>query len=138
MEAGDTLKTQLKAGYYLCKEVPEGYHAHGFADTQTGRYYLLSKKNFMAASHIDTVFLNFDQSSGFPVLNIKFDDAGAKALLNFTKKWKGSTIGLLLQNRFIYVAVIASPISDGVMALTGSFTVRELNDLAKAIKSLKR
>jgi preprotein translocase subunit SecD len=137
-EASDTLKTKLKAGYYLCVEVPKGYEAHGFKDIQNKNSYVLSKKDFMELSHIDTVFKSYDRGVKLQVINIKFDNIGAKALLDFTMKWQGQKVGLLLRNKFIYVATIASPISGGTMTLTGDYTTNQLDDIVKAIKTFKR
>ena len=137
-EASDTLKTKLKAGYYLCVEVPKGYESHGFRDIQNKNSFVLSKKDFLELNHIDTVFQSYDKGFKLKVINIKFDKIGAKALLDFTMKWQGSKIGLLLRNKFIYVATIASPISGGTMTLAGDYTANQLDDIVKAIKTFKR
>ena len=136
-EVGDTLKTKFRAGYYLCIEVPKGYESHGFKDIQNKNSYLLSKKDFFELSHIDTIFKSYDGGFQLQVVNIKFDNIGTKALLDFTTKWQGSKIGLLLQNRFIHVATIAGPISGGAMTLAGNFTANQLKEIVKAIKTFK-
>lgn len=136
-EAADTLKTKLKAGYYLCLEVPKGYEAHGFKDIQNKNAYVLSKMDFMELSHIDTVFQSYDRGAKLQVINIKFDNMGAKALLDFTKKWRGQKVGLLLRNNFVFVATVASPISGGIMTVAGNYTADQLNEIEKAIKTFK-
>jgi preprotein translocase subunit SecD len=136
-EASDTLKTKLKAGYYLCMDVPKGYEAHGFKDIQNNNFYVLSKNDFMDLSHVDTVFQSYDRGAKLQVINIKFDKIGAKALLDFTMKWQGFKIGLLLQNKFIHVATIASPISGGAMTLAGNYKANQLGDIVKAIEVFK-
>lgn len=137
-EAKDTLKIKLKPGYYLCVDVPKGYEAHGFKDIQNKSSYVLSKKDFMELSHIDTVFQSYDKGAKLQVINIKFDNIGGKTLLDFTMKWQGFKIGLLLRNKFVYVATIASPISGGTMTLAGDYTANQLNDIVKAIKTFMR
>ena len=137
-EAGDTSKTKLKAGYYLCLEVPKGYESHGFKDIQNKSSYVLSKSNFLEFSHIDTVFQSYDQGAQLQVINIKFDKIGAKALLDFTMKWQGSKIGLFLRNKFIYVATIASPITGETMTLAGDYTATQLNEMVDVIRTFKR
>src|SRR5215203_518123 len=132
-EASDTLKTKPKAGYYVCVEVPKGYETHGFKDIQNKSSYVLSKKDFMELSHIDTIFQSYDKGAKLQVINIKFDNIGAKALLDFTMKWQGFKIGLLLRNKFVYVATIASPVSGGTVTLAGNYTANQLSDIVKAI-----
>jgi preprotein translocase subunit SecD len=137
-QAKDTVKTKLKAGYYLCDELPKGYEAYGFRDIQNKSSYVLSKKDFMELSHIDTVFQSYDNGAKMQVINLNFDKIGAKALLDFTMKWQGQKIGLLLRNKFVYVATIASPISGGNVILAGNYTVNQLDEITKAIKTFKR
>lgn len=137
-EARDTLKTKLTAGYYLCVDVPKGYEAHGFKDIQNKNSYVLSKKDFMELSHVDSVFKSYDKGLQLQVVNIKFDNTGAKASLGFTMKWQGQKVGLLLSNKFIYVATVASPISGGTMTLSGDYTANQLGDIIEAIKTFKR
>jgi preprotein translocase subunit SecD len=137
-EAKDTLKTKLKAGYYLCLDVPKEYEAHGIKDIQNKNSYVLSKEDFMDLSHIDTVFKEYISGPKLQVINIKFDNIGAKALLDFTTKWQGQKVGLLMGNKFIYVAAIHEPISGGVMTLAGDFTANQLDEIINAMKTLKR
>ena len=92
----------------------------------------------MELSHIDTVFQSYDNGAKMQVINLNFDKIGAKALLDFTMKWQGQKIGLLLRNKFVYVATIASPISGGNVILAGNYTVNQLDEITKAIKTFKR
>ena len=70
------------------------------------------------------------------VLTFKFDTTGTKDLLDFSMKYQGQKIGLLLGNKLISVATIRSPIGYGVMTFTGKFTEEEIDNLKLKLTKL--
>ena len=133
-EAKDTLNTKFKSGFYLCIEVPKGYESHGFNDILNKHHYVLSKKDYLPISYIDTVFQSYDKGFKIQVINIKLNNHDAKAFFDYSMKWKGLKIGLFLNNKFIYAATISAPIDNGNIVL-GGYTEMELNEIEQAIKS---
>ena len=137
--AGDTSENYFSAGFYLT--IPDVSKAQGFKLINSDDFYYIGTEYGVTLKNLDTVYKEFDSNFKFYVLTFKFDTTGTKELLDFSMKYPGQKIGLLLDNKLISVATIPSPIAYGVMTLAGKFTEEEIDalkiDIDQAAKETK-
>jgi preprotein translocase subunit SecD len=134
----DTSKYSFSAGFYLA--IP-GTSKKGFQLLNSNDFYYIRTEYSVTLRNIDSVYKEFDRNYKLYVLKFKFDTVGTKELLDFTMKYQGQKIGLLLNNKLISVGSLYGPIEYGVMTLVGNFTETEINaikiEIENAIKELK-
>jgi preprotein translocase subunit SecD len=123
----DTSNNYFSAGFYLT--IPDTYKTQGFQLRNTDDFYYIGTEYGLTLRHLDTVYKEFDRNFKFHVLTFKFDTVGTKELLDFTMKYQGQKIGLMLDNSLIFVATIPSPVGYGVMTLAGKYTEDEIDSL---------
>ena len=126
--ARDTTENYFAAGFYLT--IPDVSKAQGFKLVNSDDFYYIGTEYCVTLRNLDTVYKEFDRNFKLYVLTFKFDTTGTKELLDFSMKYQGQKIGLLLDNKLISVATIPSPIGYGVMTFAGKFTEEEI-DLLK-------
>jgi len=125
--ASDTSKNYFLAGFYLA--IPDASKAQGFKLVNSDDFYYIGTEYGVSLRDLDTVYKEFDSNFKLYVLTFKFDTTGTQELLDFSMKYQGQKIGLLLDNKLISVATIPSPIGYGVMTLAGKFTEEEIDNL---------
>src|SRR5581483_3300429 len=77
----------------------------------------------------------FDQRTGEPVVNFRFDTAGARRFAQVTQENVGRPFAIVLDNKVISAPVIREPILGGSGQISGSFTVQQANDLAILLRA---
>ncbi|HEY0324633.1 MAG TPA: protein translocase subunit SecD [Allosphingosinicella sp.] len=77
----------------------------------------------------------FDQTSGEPVVTIRFDSAGGQRFARTTQQNVGRPFAIILDNVVLSAPVIQEPILGGTAQVTGSFTVESANQLAISLRS---
>jgi preprotein translocase subunit SecD len=134
--ASDTTENYFTAGFYLT--IPDVSKAHGFKLLNSDEFYYIGTEYGVTLRNLDTVYKEFDRNFKLYVLTFKFDTTGTKELLDFSMKYQGQKIGLLLDNKLISVATIPTPIGYGVMTLAGKFTEEEIDTLKIEIDQATR
>jgi len=136
----DTSKYQFSAGFYLA--IPDVSKAQGFRLVNSDDFYFVGTEYGITLRNIDTVYKEFDSNFKHYTLTFKFDSIGTKKLLDFTIKYQGQQVGLLVDNKLISIATIPSPIGYGVMTLYGNFTESDIDklyiEIENAIIEIKR
>jgi preprotein translocase subunit SecD len=77
----------------------------------------------------------FDQRSGEPIVNFRFNVRGAQAFAKVTTENVGKPFAIILDNKVISAPRIISPITQGQGQISGRFTVERANQLAVLLRS---
>jgi protein-export membrane protein SecD len=77
----------------------------------------------------------FDQQTGQPVVNFRFDSVGARQFGDVTKEHVGHRFAIVLDNQVITDPVIQSVILGGSGFIQGSFTAQQANDMAILLRA---
>ena len=77
----------------------------------------------------------FDQRNGQPVVNFRFDSAGARQFGEVTRNNVGRPFAIVLDDKVISAPRINEPIMGGSGQISGSFTVQAANDLAILLRA---
>lgn len=78
---------------------------------------------------------SFDQRDGQPVVNFRFDSAGARQFGEVTRSAVGRPFAIVLDGEVISAPVIREPIMGGSGQISGNFTVQAANDLAILLRA---
>ncbi|MGB0921993.1 MAG: protein translocase subunit SecD [Alphaproteobacteria bacterium] len=76
-----------------------------------------------------------DSQTNEPVVNFRFDSAGARRFGDATRKNVGKPFAIVLDGRVISAPVIREPILGGTGQISGSFTFESANDLAVLLRA---
>jgi SecD/SecF fusion protein len=77
----------------------------------------------------------FDQRTGEPIVNFKFNIRGAQRFGQTTSENVGRSLAIVLDNVVISAPRILSPITGGSGQISGRFTVQAANDLAVLLRA---
>ena len=97
--------------------------------------YVLKSQTLLTGENLENATPAFDQNTGEPVVNFKFDSAGAKRFGRVTQENVGLPFAILLDEKVITAPVIREPILGGTGQISGNFTVERANDLAVLLRS---
>ncbi len=78
---------------------------------------------------------SFDQRTGEPIVNFKFNISGARKFATATQENVGRPFAIVLDNEVISAPVIREPIVGGSGQISGSFTVESANNLAILLRA---
>ena len=70
-------------------------------------------------------------ASDQPIVNFRFNIRGAQRFGQITTENLGRPLAIVLDNKVISSPVIQSPITGGSGQISGSFTVQQVNNLAR-------
>ena len=116
------------------KQVPPGDELAYSNDTPPVPYVLKSQ-TLLTGENLENATPAFDHNTGEPVVNFKFDAAGAKRFGRVTQENVGLPFAILLDEKVITAPVIREPILGGTGQISGNFTVERANDLAVLLRS---
>jgi preprotein translocase subunit SecD len=77
----------------------------------------------------------FDQRDGKPVVEFRFNPAGARKFADITTNNVNKPFAVVLDNKVITAPVIRSPIIGGTGVISGNFTVESANDLSLLLRA---
>jgi protein-export membrane protein SecD len=97
--------------------------------------YVLKNLTLVSGQDLVDAQAAFDQRSGEPVVNFRFDAAGAKRFAKVTQENVGLPFAIVLDNKVISAPVIREPILSGSGQISGNFSVKETADLAVLLRS---
>ena len=118
----------------ISKQVPAGDELAYSNDTPPVPYVLKSQI-LLTGENLENATPGFDQQTGEPVVNFKFNAAGAKRFGKVTQENVGLPFAILLDDKVITAPVIREPILGGTGQISGGFTVERANDLAVLLRS---
>jgi SecD/SecF fusion protein len=127
MSAEDAKLTTVPPGYKIYpSDKSEG---EGPAD------YLLREQPVVQGEDLADAQPGFDSRTGEPVINFRFNQAGARKFGNFTKDNVGRPFAIVLDGKVLSAPVIREPILGGSGQISGNFTVDSSNRLAVQLRS---
>jgi preprotein translocase subunit SecD len=104
-------------------------------DGEGGTKYLIEKRVLVSGADLTDAQPGFDQRSSEPVVNFRFNSAGARKFAEATQQNVGKPFAIILDNKVISAPVIREPILGGSGQISGNFTVQSANDLAILLRA---
>lgn len=100
---------------------------------QPGQSIIIKKRIMVGGEMLVDSQPTFDQ--GAPVVSFRFDARGAKRFCEVTRENVGKPFAIVLDDEVISAPVINSAICGGSGIISGSFTVKEANDLSLLLRA---
>src|SRR5215469_2133321 len=100
-----------------------------------GQKYLIEKRVLVSGADLVDAQPGFDPRTNEPVVNFRFNSAGARKFAEATQANVGKPFAIVLDNKVISAPVIREPILGGSGQISGSFTVQAANDLAILLRA---
>ena len=100
-----------------------------------GQKYLIEKRVLVSGADLVDAQPGFDQRTNEPVVNFRFNSAGARKFAEATQANVGKPFAIILDNKVISAPVIREPILGGSGQISGNFTVQSANDLAILLRA---
>lgn len=100
-----------------------------------GQSYHLHRTPALSGDHLTDAHAGFDPQSHQPVVNFRFDTAGAAKLADITRANVGKPFAIVLDNEVLSAPVIREAITGGSGQISGSFTVGETTTLSALLRA---
>ena len=97
--------------------------------------YVVKKQVLVSGGDLTDAQPGFDQRTGEPIVNFKFNSTGARKFAQATTDNVGQPFAIVLDNEVISAPVIREPITGGQGQISGNFTVQSANDLAILLRA---
>jgi preprotein translocase subunit SecD len=97
--------------------------------------FLVKKQALVEGADLTDAQASFDQRTGEPIVNFKFNGTGARKFGRATQDNVGRPFAIVLDNDIISAPVIREPILGGSGQISGSFTVESANNLAILLRA---
>jgi preprotein translocase subunit SecD len=97
--------------------------------------YVVKKQVLVSGGELTDAQAGFDQRTGEPVVNFKFNTTGARKFAQATSENVGLPFAIILDNKVISAPNIREPITGGQGQISGNFTVEGANDLAILLRA---
>jgi preprotein translocase subunit SecD len=97
--------------------------------------YVVKKQVLVSGGDLTDAQPGFDQRTGEPVVNFKFNSTGSRKFAQATTDNVGQPFAIVLDNEVISAPVIREPITAGQGQISGNFTVQSANDLAILLRA---
>jgi len=97
--------------------------------------YLVEKYAAITSRDLADAQAGFDPRTQEPVINFKFNTAGARKFARLTQENVGRPFAIVLDSAVISAPVIREPILGGAGQISGNFTVQSAIDLAVLLRS---
>ncbi|MGF1502152.1 MAG: protein translocase subunit SecD [Paracoccaceae bacterium] len=104
-------------------------------DAEGGPPYLVDRTPELSGENLVDASLGFHPDTGLPVVNFRFDTAGAGIFGRYTAQNVGELFAIVLDDEAISAPRIQSPILGGSGFIEGSFTVESATNLAILLRS---
>lgn len=78
---------------------------------------------------------SFDQKTSSPIIQLVFNDEGAKKFEDITKRNIGKRVAILLDGQVLMAPTVQTVISDGTAQITGQFTAEQTKQMALLLNS---
>jgi len=96
---------------------------------------LVDRQPLVEGADLTDAQASFDQRTSEPIVNFKFNIAGARKFADATQKNVGRPFAIVLDNEVISAPVIREPILGGSGQISGNFTVESANNLAILLRA---
>lgn len=102
---------------------------------EEGERYLLEDRPILTGENLVDAQLGFNPDNGLPVVNFRFDNAGARIFGQHTAKNQGRLFAIVLDDVVITAPRIRSPILGGAGYIEGNFTVESATNLSILLRA---
>jgi protein-export membrane protein SecD len=92
-------------------------------------------KTDLTGRYLDKAILNFDQTTGEPVVSLQFDEEGSVLFEKITGENVGKTVAIFLDGQPISIPTVNEAISGGQAQISGDFTAEEAKLLVGRLNS---
>jgi len=136
--AEDLASGRDMAAFMQYKDLPAPPNTDKFPDQRNGVPVLVRKAVVVSGDRITNAQANFDQQSGGPVVNVKLDSAGGRAMRQATRENVGKRMAILLNEKSGTVVAMWPNIQEEFGAdfrITGLTDIKEAKDLALLLRS---
>lgn len=89
----------------------------------------------LTGKYLKSARLEFNQTTGEPIVSLQFNDAGAKLFAQITKANVGKQVAIYLDGSPISSPTVQQEITGGQAQISGSFTVKEAKELVGRLNS---
>jgi SecD/SecF fusion protein len=96
---------------------------------------VVKKQALVEGADLTDAQASFDQRTGEPIVNFKFNSIGGRKFGRATQDNVGQRFAIVLDNEVISAPVIREPILGGSGQISGSFTVESANNLAILLRA---
>jgi preprotein translocase subunit SecD len=97
--------------------------------------YLIEKRILVAGDDLVDAQAAFNPQTGEPVVNFRFNTAGAQRFARATTENVGKPFAIILDNKVISAPSIREPIIGGSGQISGRFTVEQAKDLSLLLRA---
>jgi preprotein translocase subunit SecD len=104
-------------------------------DVETGKQLPIQKRVMVQGEDLTDAQPSFDQRSGEPIVNFRFNIRGGQRFGEVTSENVGKRFAIVLDNKVISAPVIMTPITGGSGQISGHFTVEQTNNLAILLRA---
>ncbi len=128
------LGSTAKMSFHLLGEEasPEGVRQLQDAE---GQQYPVNRRVVLSGDRLVDASAGFDSETREPVVNFRFDRAGARAFAAITEANVGRPFAIVLDDKVLSAPVIREPITGGSGQISGGFTVQEAGTLAALLRA---
>ncbi|MCF3933786.1 protein translocase subunit SecD [Acuticoccus sp. M5D2P5] len=102
---------------------------------EAGQTYPVMDQVELSGDRLRDARAGFDQRTNEPVVNFRFDRAGASRFAEITNRNVGHPFAIVLDGKVLSAPVIREPITGGSGQISGSFTVESAADLAALLRA---
>jgi protein-export membrane protein SecD len=92
-------------------------------------------KTDLTGRYLDKAILNFDQTTGEPIVSLQFDTEGAALFEKITSENVGKQVAIFLDGQPISIPTVNEAISGGQAQISGDFTADEAKTLVGRLNS---
>jgi protein-export membrane protein SecD len=122
--------SDLQSGKVRSTEPAMGLRTLFFSYDPTGW-----KDTELDGKHFRTAAVSLDPVTNIPVVQITFDNEGAKLFQELTRKNIGKRIAIFVGGELVSAPTVQAEISGGTAVITGSKSVQEARDLAQDLNT---
>ncbi len=98
-------------------------------------FYVVKRRALVTGEMLTNATAGFDQQTGRPVVNFRFNGEGARRFAAATTANVGKRFAIVLDDKVISAPNINEPITGGSGQISGNFTVESANDLAILLRA---
>jgi SecD/SecF fusion protein len=102
---------------------------------EKGNQYPVYDRVELSGDRLTDARVAFDPQTNEPVVNFRFDSAGATRFAQITQQNVGRPFAIVLDDKVLSAPVIRQPITGGSGQISGSFSVQEANTLSALLRA---
>lgn len=98
-------------------------------------FLAVKKESLLTGDHLVDAQVAEDREHGGFSVSMRFNSLGSRLFFDATSKMAGKRLAIVLDNKVIVAPHVNGPIPSGQASITGSFTLKDANDLALLLRA---